>query len=110
MIRRPPRSTLFPYTTLFRSRAVLARVERLLRLVARGVEVDRRCLEHARRTAREVVAEDRRRVEERRERVEHLGVLALARDRGHRAERGECDVLEGPSVEREQPQPRMRVV
>src|SRR5260221_10550760 len=24
MIRRPPRSTLFPYTTLFRSRAVLA--------------------------------------------------------------------------------------
>src|SRR2546422_1822841 len=25
MIRRPPRSTLFPYTTLFRSRAVLAR-------------------------------------------------------------------------------------
>src|SRR3712207_8506256 len=25
MIRRPPRSTLFPYTTLFRSRAVLHR-------------------------------------------------------------------------------------
>src|SRR2546430_17172424 len=25
MIRRPPRSTLFPYTTLFRSRAVLER-------------------------------------------------------------------------------------
>src|SRR2546429_3007312 len=25
MIRRPPRSTLFPYTTLFRSRAVLLR-------------------------------------------------------------------------------------
>src|SRR3712207_8338701 len=25
MIRRPPRSTLFPYTTLFRSRAALAR-------------------------------------------------------------------------------------
>src|SRR2546422_2995658 len=24
MIRRPPRSTLFPYTTLFRSRALLA--------------------------------------------------------------------------------------
>src|SRR3989442_11741228 len=24
MIRRPPRSTLFPYTTLFRSRAILA--------------------------------------------------------------------------------------
>src|SRR3712207_8682857 len=31
MIRRPPRSTLFPYTTLFRSDA--ARAERLHRLV-----------------------------------------------------------------------------
>src|SRR3712207_8314072 len=29
MIRRPPRSTLFPYTTLFRSRALLT-VERVL--------------------------------------------------------------------------------
>src|SRR3712207_8613667 len=30
MIRRPPRSTLFPYTTLFRSRAAVGRVvERL---------------------------------------------------------------------------------
>src|SRR2546422_5899110 len=28
MIRRPPRSTLFPYTTLFRSRAVPARSAR----------------------------------------------------------------------------------
>src|SRR2546427_5543682 len=27
MIRRPPRSTLFPYTTLFRSRAVAQRCE-----------------------------------------------------------------------------------
>src|SRR2546430_12150011 len=26
MIRRPPRSTLFPYTTLFRSQVVLARI------------------------------------------------------------------------------------
>src|SRR3712207_7618253 len=31
MIRRPPRSTLFPYTTLFRSS----------RVVARGLELDR---------------------------------------------------------------------
>src|SRR2546430_10087674 len=28
MIRRPPRSTLFPYTTLFRSRTVLAAAPR----------------------------------------------------------------------------------
>src|SRR5256886_3630054 len=34
MIRRPPRSTLFPYTTLFRSHA-------LPRAVARGLEADR---------------------------------------------------------------------
>src|SRR3712207_7985944 len=30
MIRRPPRSTLFPYTTLFRSLEVLARLEAML--------------------------------------------------------------------------------
>src|SRR5205809_1886202 len=29
MIRRPPRSTLFPYTTLFRSRFILPGTERL---------------------------------------------------------------------------------
>src|SRR3712207_8576264 len=37
MIRRPPRSTLFPYTTLFRSdphRAREARVERIAHVVA----------------------------------------------------------------------------
>src|SRR2546429_4478818 len=33
MIRRPPRSTLFPYTTLFRSRAGLLRHQRALRSV-----------------------------------------------------------------------------
>src|SRR2546430_10640063 len=47
MIRRPPRSTLFPYTTLFRSVRCTARHDRagdlLLQLVAgvrREVEVD----------------------------------------------------------------------
>src|SRR5256885_9393408 len=39
MIRRPPRSTLFPYTTLFRSVARLGRLER--RAVGRGdLELD----------------------------------------------------------------------
>src|SRR3712207_7457550 len=33
MIRRPPRSTLFPYTTLFRSRACPKRVRATLRIV-----------------------------------------------------------------------------
>src|SRR5438445_2237869 len=34
MIRRPPRSTLFPYTTLFRSRAAEAQERRACRLGA----------------------------------------------------------------------------
>src|SRR2546430_13404223 len=33
MIRRPPRSTLFPYTTLFRSRVLQYRRAAILRLV-----------------------------------------------------------------------------
>src|SRR3712207_8362594 len=33
MIRRPPRSTLFPYTTLFRSTSLIARVLARLRAV-----------------------------------------------------------------------------
>src|SRR3712207_8695305 len=33
MIRRPPRSTLFPYTTLFRSVHSVSRAERLLELL-----------------------------------------------------------------------------
>src|SRR2546430_7795261 len=38
MIRRPPRSTLFPYTTLFRSYASAFRMERIrLRLWTPGV-------------------------------------------------------------------------
>src|SRR3712207_8375688 len=41
MIRRPPRSTLFPYTTLFRSEVVRA-------LVAAGHEVELHCMRHVR--------------------------------------------------------------
>src|SRR3712207_7100483 len=39
MIRRPPRSTLFPYTTLFRSGVELARGHALL-LLGRGRQLD----------------------------------------------------------------------
>src|SRR3712207_6878405 len=42
MIRRPPRSTLFPYTTLFRSPAVL------------GVDVSAAAIEVAERESRDV--------------------------------------------------------
>src|SRR5260221_6316760 len=48
MIRRPPRSTLFPYTTLFRSPLVLSNVPRLADVLTAakllgqmGVAVDR---------------------------------------------------------------------
>src|SRR5215204_2746814 len=37
MIRRPPRSTLFPYTTLFRSGYGLAELHPLLRVLQRGL-------------------------------------------------------------------------
>src|SRR3712207_8157718 len=39
MIRRPPRSTLFPYTTLFRSRQARLEVQRVGRPVHRGDHV-----------------------------------------------------------------------
>src|SRR5256885_13888964 len=42
MIRRPPRSTLFPYTTLFRSRAAGVRCPALLLHVEPGVRGRRR--------------------------------------------------------------------
>src|SRR2546430_15040550 len=49
MIRRPPRSTLFPYTTLFRSVRELESEHGALALLARGVlglvDADERVLE-----------------------------------------------------------------
>src|SRR5256885_6837586 len=56
MIRRPPRSTLFPYTTLFRSRQVAARIPdtgpgqtagpRFDTLIVRGAPAKGRSEEH----------------------------------------------------------------
>src|SRR2546425_6951532 len=40
MIRRPPRSTLFPYTTLFRSRSQGRVVEEFHELVEGALEID----------------------------------------------------------------------
>src|SRR3712207_8698512 len=45
MIRRPPRSTLFPYTTLFRSRRVRGHVEHI-----RPGQAGRRIIEQAQDT------------------------------------------------------------
>src|SRR5258708_27169110 len=58
MIRRPPRSTLFPYTTLFRSRLVVMVV-----VAAPGIEVEDavRCHDHMADMTEIVVApEDRK--------------------------------------------------
>src|SRR2546428_8427638 len=51
MIRRPPRSTLFPYTTLFRSIHTPTRVGQVLRCSARVAD-------RYRRRDREVVAQE----------------------------------------------------
>src|SRR2546422_4530413 len=46
MIRRPPRSTLFPYTTLFRSRNERGLVRTLLRVQAHWERLNTRSEEH----------------------------------------------------------------
>src|SRR5206468_7022370 len=47
MIRRPPRSTLFPYTTLFRSRRTPGRRNRILpSSISSGTRVPTRSEEH----------------------------------------------------------------
>src|SRR2546422_3231455 len=61
MIRRPPRSTLFPYTTLFRSE----RLGRALKDVSRPAEPDTRSIEGTRAVANlilQLVARAARRV------------------------------------------------
>src|SRR3712207_8802412 len=59
MIRRPPRSTLFPYTTLFRSRAPLRPGQRRHLLAA---DLDQRLrLQRRLHRRREAVAVDRER-------------------------------------------------
>src|SRR3989449_4175029 len=70
MIRRPPRSTLFPYTTLFRSELVAREVRKgAFRATKVDVEIDRRA--HARhRTLGDVLAI-----------VEQSGLGATVRDR-----------------------------
>src|SRR2546430_12857071 len=55
MIRRPPRSTLFPYTTLFRSPRCSGNGRRPCQHAAAGVRRDRD--RHVRREARDRVAE-----------------------------------------------------
>src|SRR3712207_7949605 len=59
MIRRPPRSTLFPYTTLFRSPAALVEL-----VVAQRAEVEPHLVQRVhRRLVQEVARDERRRVD-----------------------------------------------
>src|SRR5256885_5944179 len=61
MIRRPPRSTLFPYTTLFRSGSALQGLRRLTAsrfvrnalILARRIDLNRKQLERPRLRARD---------------------------------------------------------
>src|SRR5947209_10582087 len=66
MIRRPPRSTLFPYTTLFRSSGVAAaaRLGPRLHLVERSLRPLRLCRRRGRAAARQAAADRARRSEE----------------------------------------------
>src|SRR2546427_12608348 len=68
MIRRPPRSTLFPYTTLFRS----------YRLPPRGLDTPAQCLDVGRRAVDQA---------QRRQTLREL--LRLTIELEHRLERGE---------------------
>src|SRR2546423_15643739 len=54
MIRRPPRSTLFPYTTLFRSRLVELAPHLARRAVERGAMIGRFRDAHVDHTPRDV--------------------------------------------------------
>ena len=93
-----------------RARPVLAPIEDLRRFVFRRIERDLRRLEHARRAGREVVPEDRRGVQERRERVEHLRVARLPRDLHDRAERRQRHLTQRFAVERKRAELRICVV
>src|SRR5256885_11917876 len=82
MIRRPPRSTLFPYTTLFRSRIGKTAVGpwRRRHLVVEGCAGERRTAFVKQRTEDPYQPEQAERQREARDH-EHDGVEALARDR-----------------------------
>src|SRR5690242_20862511 len=60
MMRRPPRSTLFPYTTLFRSRRGLRRRPQRAQLAARIVDDARGAVEQQCGATTGVVARPRR--------------------------------------------------
>src|SRR2546427_9330185 len=75
MIRRPPRSTLFPYTTLFRSERPRAPAA-----CARGEHAQQALPDRGRRHARAVVEPDAR------AQVEHVPAARAGRSEEHTSE------------------------
>src|SRR2546425_12947314 len=81
MIRRPPRSTLFPYTTLFRSQRDLARLnlDRMTDLNRQGItsqsDYDRTAAEHKQAEAR--VGEIRATIDRKKIRAPFTGLLGI---------------------------------
>src|SRR2546430_5695700 len=72
MIRRPPRSTLFPYTTLFRSRYESMSEKQIAREIKR---LEKEMLDHARNLEFEKAAEARDRLTELKRSEEHTSEL-----------------------------------
>src|SRR2546422_9072755 len=79
MIRRPPRSTLFPYTTLFRSLRVLSQLEEELAERAERLHLGAAVLQRLRHSQRDVVPRARLP-----DAVDALLTASRAQQRGHR--------------------------
>src|SRR2546430_5843723 len=88
MIRRPPRSTLFPYTTLFRSGALSAEERKLLACVHCGL-----CLERSEEHTSELQSQSnlvcRLLLEKKKNAFYHFGINR-AQDCGNNVEVGFC--------------------
>src|SRR3989442_2952496 len=112
MIRRPPRSTLFPYTTLFRSIVGLEELgadaerpldgERRLELRShRGRDADQRSAAHVARLATDRVAEALEDAERAQDHRARLGRGVELADDSDRAAGASCS--EEPALEHEHP-------
>src|SRR5256885_2487113 len=99
MIRRPPRSTLFPYTTLFRSRA-----RELQRIRRRDLASLRRNGGHVHRRPR---GGDRRGADQDRERLAHRPCREVQPAAAHRRGAGRHGVLPRPASVRLVTRPRL---
>src|SRR2546429_5333459 len=80
MIRRPPRSTLFPYTTLFRSRQAL-----VMRVLGLGRHVDAELRDHADSEARHDLARSEEHTSELQSRLHLVCRLLLEKKKSNAA-------------------------